>query len=782
MARVSIDEMILKDTADAIRAKGGDDELMSPTAFAGAIDAIPTTEVTIDKTLTQENQAAEAKATGDRIAAEATARAEADTALQQSIAAETAARTLAVNTEIANRESSDTFLQAQINQIIAPSGEAPSAAEVENARIDVDGVTHATLGEAIRGQVSDLKSATDAADRSVKNAATPMPISLDWEIGTIHATTGNPSSSAKMIRTKYFYPISDTGKLTFTGVKGAGRAHFSYFYDKNHEFIERKDDDTISTNACFVKFVCGFTSSSTENVESYGQDRLIADWNIAYDTPNELEISKMKSAIMEQIVATYVTYVEGYEKDGFTFSTNDSGDLVVYGTGPSSIRTYECFNGAGRIKYSNDQVTLVLDPGVYTLYLSSSGYDTTSNFYLRVSSTTPASGNVYHDGDTFILTEKSGAALSIPANTNLGTSDNPTIFHLGLIRVIAVDPVARSTFYDLYPTGDDTNRSGEIASLCRKGMKTCRLAPGEYYVDTMVIFGRLEGAGINKTTLIYKDANSVELNYAIRLREKASLSNLTLTKYHDQSEVDEDGWITPVEDYSLGQNGIRIEGENDIDHLIVENVRVTNFEGCGLFLRHTGVSPTMGANFVNVWTEHCGAGIYVGELAEFSIFVACRTMYNYTGAVIMGGNHRFVGCDFSSNEVCVAMPDADGYGSSSNDAHGIIDGCGMVHSGNYSVKNEGYTFKIGAQSSTEIISNCIIANGKIDVKDRGYGLQFNGCDFKANVPINIDNSLVFMLSSVVKVETENPVTVVNGGRLFRRNCLSLYGSDLEDVT
>ena len=193
MSRVSIDETILTSTADAIRAKGGTDELMSPTAFASAITAIPTMDVTIDKTLTQEDQAAEAKATGDRIAEEATARAEADTALQQGIADEIAARTSAVSAEITNRESGDTLLQTQINQIIAPSGEAPSAAEVENARIDVNGVSHATLGEAIREQVGDLKS-------SLSEITGVSEIS-EWVVGKYYGT-GNYS---------YIEPFAPTG-------------------------------------------------------------------------------------------------------------------------------------------------------------------------------------------------------------------------------------------------------------------------------------------------------------------------------------------------------------------------------------------------------------------------------------------------------------------------------------------------------------------------------------------------------------------------------------------
>ena len=66
-----------------------------------------------------------------------------------------------LTTEITNRKNADTTLQSQINQIVAPSGEAPSAAEVQNARIGADGVTYDTLGTAIRSQVNDINETLD---------------------------------------------------------------------------------------------------------------------------------------------------------------------------------------------------------------------------------------------------------------------------------------------------------------------------------------------------------------------------------------------------------------------------------------------------------------------------------------------------------------------------------------------------------------------------------------------------------------------------------------------
>lgn len=54
--------------------------------------------------------------------------------------------------EASARVTHDDLLQAQIDEMIAPTGEAPSAAEVQNARIGVNGITYPTLGGAIRGQ------------------------------------------------------------------------------------------------------------------------------------------------------------------------------------------------------------------------------------------------------------------------------------------------------------------------------------------------------------------------------------------------------------------------------------------------------------------------------------------------------------------------------------------------------------------------------------------------------------------------------------------------------
>jgi len=116
------------------------------------------------------------------LASETSARQSADQTLTANLASEVSARQTAdsnlqsaIASEASTRSTQDASLQSQINQLIAPEGEAPSAAEVENARVGADGTTYTTLGDAIRGQVTD-----------VKNAITPL-----YDLFTVPVTLAN---------------------------------------------------------------------------------------------------------------------------------------------------------------------------------------------------------------------------------------------------------------------------------------------------------------------------------------------------------------------------------------------------------------------------------------------------------------------------------------------------------------------------------------------------------------------------------------------------------------
>lgn len=79
--------------------------------------------------------------------------------------------------ESITRANADNNLQSQINQIVAPTGEAPSAAEVQNARIGADGKTYSTLGDAIRTQITEINTEADFFhEKAGKNVFCPLNI------------------------------------------------------------------------------------------------------------------------------------------------------------------------------------------------------------------------------------------------------------------------------------------------------------------------------------------------------------------------------------------------------------------------------------------------------------------------------------------------------------------------------------------------------------------------------------------------------------------------------
>lgn len=131
----------------------------------------------LDDTLSTQNKAADASTTGQAIS-------ELNTNISE--------LNININTEALARESTDNNLQAQIDQLVAPSGTAPNPAEIENARIGADGVTYDTLGNAIRTQVTNLKS--DLI--SVSEGNVPVEKSVSWANGYVGGSGTIFSSNA----------------------------------------------------------------------------------------------------------------------------------------------------------------------------------------------------------------------------------------------------------------------------------------------------------------------------------------------------------------------------------------------------------------------------------------------------------------------------------------------------------------------------------------------------------------------------------------------------------
>ena len=158
------------------------------------------------------------------------------TARTNAVAAEESARIAADNTLLSNisaeasaRAAQDGVLQAEIDQLVAPSGEAPSAAEVENARIGADGTVYDTLGNAIRGQVGDLKSAFDDVYSQV-NTVTEYNADL-YQNGFFD--TNGAFNSSQNYKTSNPINVENASKISINKTYSASTISVIAFFDRS---------------------------------------------------------------------------------------------------------------------------------------------------------------------------------------------------------------------------------------------------------------------------------------------------------------------------------------------------------------------------------------------------------------------------------------------------------------------------------------------------------------------------------------------------------------------
>ena len=180
-----------------------------------------------------------------------------------------------INAEASSRATTDASLQSQINQLVAPSGSAPSAAEVENARIGSDGTVYPTLGDAIRTQNSLLKNALDQVFSGVSGSGSNtnnLIYPLNVVAGdTIKITTGSGGLSfwthSHALLTNPQYDVQSLGYIgpntTKEFVATAAANYLRVYYGTNSSFtaenisrqlpVLRKqveeNTDSISSNA-----------------------------------------------------------------------------------------------------------------------------------------------------------------------------------------------------------------------------------------------------------------------------------------------------------------------------------------------------------------------------------------------------------------------------------------------------------------------------------------------------------------------------------------------------
>lgn len=193
------------------------------------------------------------------IASEATARANADSAIITDL-----------NAETASRENADNVLGARIDNIIAlPDGSTTADAELTDIRIGANGTTYPSAGDAVRDQFDAVDNAV--ALNGVKQLkGTKVNAYIASSTGKINSAT-NYRSAYFPIETGKTYKFSSTGNRLIYGLYFSVSADSYpfrnlYFVDNDHASDEHTIYNGVGAPYLFIYYNQGADDTVTANV------------------------------------------------------------------------------------------------------------------------------------------------------------------------------------------------------------------------------------------------------------------------------------------------------------------------------------------------------------------------------------------------------------------------------------------------------------------------------------------------------------------------------------
>lgn len=225
-----------------------------------------------------------------------------------------------INSAIGEVASDLDTLSARVDQIIAPSGEAPSAAEVSDARVGADGVTYTTLGGAIRTQVTDLKSEINY-------------FNAELEMGAL--ANGNDSPSTSAVRSKGYVFVAKGTRIETKKYESKNFVTTVCCYDEDHNFLVGRNIslNTSSTASAIigdgVSYIRYFTWVVSGVIDSVTSEFLEAfKNNISVYVAPEIQENRNSINYLESLRVTPQQF--GAVGDGVTDDTQAFADFIDY--------------------------------------------------------------------------------------------------------------------------------------------------------------------------------------------------------------------------------------------------------------------------------------------------------------------------------------------------------------------------------------------------------------------------------------------------------------------
>lgn len=287
---------------------------------------------------------------------------------KSNLAAEISRAKAAEAAETAARATQDASLQSQINQLVAPEGSAPSAAEVENARVGADGTVYSTLGDAIRTQGGQLKNAIKRSTAGVDS----LLFYSNFRNGTIE------SGDLKLYgqyRVGSATPISNDRKLVLSIASGY---RIALHYLVNGAFSSdsgwKTGTYTIPTGSEFMLMIARVTENTSEIADI---PLFLSQVTFSTVIEDEIESIENKNTLQDENIESLRVRVTSL--DGYSQITLESGNIgygwssLTFSTSNTRMRTPE--NGGVQVSVG-DIITMTSweENAIYPIIYESDGH------------------------------------------------------------------------------------------------------------------------------------------------------------------------------------------------------------------------------------------------------------------------------------------------------------------------------------------------------------------------------------------------------------------------